>query len=67
MTNNEAFDIRVRKAALCSYVWIAYYTDTRRVTCEIGNGYCGTQNAAWLAGIKAVKAFQRSTEKERSK
>ena len=58
MAKDEAFDIRVRKA-VHYYIWIAYFTNASRVTREIDYGYCDTQNAAWLAGIKAVKAFQR--------
>lgn len=64
MARNEAFEIRVRKSPRNLYMWMAYYISANSVKAEIDCGWKNTENAAWLAGIKTVKAFQRQTEKE---
>lgn len=58
MQVNDEYSINVRKVDDSNYTWSASWHDGYAVG-KIGSGAKHSENAAWLAGIKEVKAQQK--------
>lgn len=68
MACGDSYSVMVRRSNLGFYVWavITILEDSGKIIPDvIATGHKDTQNAAWLAGIKAAKEYQRQVNAER--